>query len=215
MTATSWGLAYRQDCRSRFTVGHPSDRPGQLLPATLRPRARALLQTQEGALDKLLQDLRFAVRSLRRQPGFVAVALATLALGIGTATAMFTVVNGVLLKPLPFHDPANLTTIRIVSADGMLLPLPNADFLALRANHPAFERVAVYAPTSFNLTGTGTPEVVRSAWATGDFFSTLGVQPQLGRFFAPADDAPGAPDVVVLGHGFWTRRFAASPAVIG
>ena len=166
-------------------------------------------------MDKLLQDLRFAFRSMRHQPGFVAVALATLALGIGTATAMFTVVNGVLLKPLPFHDPANLTTIRIVSADGMVLPLPNADFLALRANHPAFERVAVYAPTSFNLTGTGTPEVVRSAWGTGDFFSTLGVQPQLGRFFAPADDAPGAPDVVVLGHAFWTRRFAASPAVIG
>jgi predicted permease len=166
-------------------------------------------------LDKLLQDLRFAVRSLRRQPGFVAVALATLALGIGTATAMFTVVNGVLLKPLPFHDPANLTTIRIVSTDGMLFPLPDTDFLALRANHPAFERVAVYAPTSFNLTGTGTPEVVRSAWATGDFFSTLGVQPQLGRFFVPADDAPGAPAVVVLGHAFWTRRFAANPAVVG
>ena len=73
-------------------------------------------------MDNLLQDLRFAVRSLRRQPGFVAVALATLALGIGTATAMFTVVNGVLLRPLPFHDPANLTMIRIVGADGMLYP---------------------------------------------------------------------------------------------
>ena len=108
-------------------------------------------------MDKLLQDLRFAVRSLRRQPGFVAVALATLALGIGTATAMFTVVNGVLLRPLPFHEPDNLTMIRIVGGDGMLFPLPDADFLALRANHPAFERVAVYAPTAFNLTGTGTP----------------------------------------------------------
>ena len=166
-------------------------------------------------MDKLLQDLRFAVRSLRRQPGFVAVALATLALGIGTATAMFTVVNGVLLRPLPFHEPANLAMIRIVGGDGMQFPLPDADFLALRANHPAFERVAVYAPTSFNLTGTGTPEVVRSAWATGEFFSTLGVQPQLGRFFVPGDDAPGAADVVVLGHAFWTRRFAANPAIIG
>ena len=166
-------------------------------------------------MDKLLQDLRFAVRSLRRQPGFVAVVLATLALGIGTATAMFTVVNGVLLRPLPFHDPAKLTMIRIVGADGMLYPLPDADFLALRASHPAFERVAVYAPTGFNLTGTGTPEVVRSAWVTGEFFPTLGVQPQLGRFFGPADDAPGAADVVVLGHAFWTRRFAANPAIIG
>ena len=92
-------------------------------------------------MDKLLQDLRFAVRSLRRQPGFVAVALATLALGIGTTTAMFTVVNGVLLKPLPFHDPGALRMIQIVGGDGMLYPLPDTDFLALRANHPAFERV--------------------------------------------------------------------------
>jgi len=166
-------------------------------------------------VDKLLQDLRFAVRSLRRQPGFVAVALATLALGIGTTTAMFTVVNGVLLKPLPFHDPRALTIIQIVGVNGLLFPLPDADFLALRQSHPAFERVAVYAPTTFNLTGAGTPEVVRAAWVTGEFFSTLGVQPQLGRFIANADDAPGAPPTVVLAHGFWTRRFGANPAAIG
>jgi predicted permease len=166
-------------------------------------------------VDRLLQDLRFAVRSLRGQPGFVAVALATLALGIGTTTAMFTVVNGVLLKPLPFHDPRALTLIQIVGVNGLLFPLPDADFLALRANHPAFERVAVYAPTTFNLTGTETPEVVRAAWVTGEFFSTLGVQPQLGRFLASPDDAPGAPPTVVLEHGFWMRRFGANPAAIG
>ena len=166
-------------------------------------------------MEKLLQDLRFAIRSVRRQPGFVAVAVATLGLGIGTATAMFTVVNGVLLKPLPFHDPGTLTTIRIVGGNGMLFPLPDADFLALRENHPAFERVAVYSATTFNLTGTGTPEIVRAAWVTGEFFSTLGVQPQLGRFFATPDDAPGAPATVVLGHAFWTRRFAANPAAVG
>src|SRR5262245_43006481 len=166
-------------------------------------------------MDKLLQDLRFAVRSLRRQPGFVAVALATLALGIGTTTAMFTVVNGVLLKPLPFHDPRALTIIQIVGVNGLRFPLPDADFLALRESHPAFERVAVYAPTTFNLTGTGTPEVVRAAWVTGEFFATLGVQPQLGRFIATADDAPGAPPTVVLEHGFSPRRFGANPAAIG
>ena len=166
-------------------------------------------------MDKLLQDLRFAVRSLRRQPGFVAVALATLALGIGTTTAMFTVVNGVLLRPLPFHDPGALTLIQIVGVNSMRFPMPDTDFLALRANHPAFERVAFYAPTTFNLTGTATPQVVRAIWATGEFFSTLGVQPQLGRFFVGADDAPGAPPVVVLEHGFWTRRFGANPEAIG
>ena len=170
-------------------------------------------------MDQLFQDLRFAVRSLRRQPGFVAVALATLALGIGTATAMFTVVNGVLIKPLPFHDPAKLTMIRIVGGDGaaspMLFPLPDADFLALRANHPAFERVAVYVSTTFNLTASGTPEVVRAAAVSGDFFATLGAQPHLGRLFAPADDAPGAAGVAVLSHAYWTRRFGANPSIIG
>jgi predicted permease len=166
-------------------------------------------------VDKLLQDLRFAVRSLRRQPGFVAVALATLALGIGTATAMFTVVNGVLLKPLRFHDPAALTSIRIVGGNGMMFPLPDTDFLALRASHPAFERVAVYSSTTFNLTGAGTPEVVRAAWVTGEFFSTLGVQPEIGRFFSTPDDAPGAPTTVVLGHAFWIRRFGANAAIVG
>jgi putative ABC transport system permease protein len=166
-------------------------------------------------VDKLLQDLRFGARSLRRQPGFVAIALTTLALGIGTATAMFTVVNGVLLKPLPFHDPASLATIEIRGEGGGIFPLPDADFLALRADHPAFERVAVYTATSFNLTRSGTPDVVRAAWVSGDFFATLGSQPHLGRLIATADDAPGAAAVVVLSHGFWTRRFGADPNIVG
>src|SRR5688572_19247479 len=190
--------------------------PGQPLPGTARPSAQPSSRGPPGGrVDQLLQDLRFALRSLRRQPGFVTVALATLALGIGTTTAMFTVVNGVLLKPLPFQDPGALRMIQIVGGDGMLYPLPDTDFLALRANHPAFERAAVYSGTSFNLTGSDTPEVVRAAWVTGDFFSTLGVQPQLGRFFAPPDDAPGAADAVVLSHAFWARRFRADPAIIG
>ncbi|HEV3486170.1 MAG TPA: ABC transporter permease, partial [Vicinamibacterales bacterium] len=166
-------------------------------------------------MDNLLQDLRFAVRSWRRQPAFVAVALATLALGIGTATAMFTVINGVLLKPLPFHDPGALTMIRIEGQGGGLFPLPDADFLAIRANHRAFAHVAVYAPSAFNITGSGTPDVLRGAWVSGEFFTTLGVRPIAGRFFTNADDAPGAPSVVVLSHAFWTRQFGADPKVLG
>ena len=166
-------------------------------------------------METLFQDLRFAGRSLRRQPAFVAVALATLALGIGTATAMFTVVNGVLLKPLPFLNPASLAMISIEAADGGLFPLPDTDFLSLRANRPAFERVAVSSNTSFNLTGSGTPDVVRAAWVSGDFFTTLGIQPYLGRLFNSADDAPGAVDAVVLSHAFWTRRFNADPDIVG
>jgi putative ABC transport system permease protein len=166
-------------------------------------------------VDTLRQDLRFALRSLRRQPGFVAVALLTLALGIGTTTAMFTVVNGVLLTPLPFRDPERLVLVRIESKLGGVFPLPDADFLAWRAEHAAFERIAVFSNTSFNLTGSGTPEVVRGAWASGDFFTTLGLQPQAGRFFVSADDAPGAPAVVVLGYAFWQTRFGGNPAIVG
>ena len=167
-------------------------------------------------MDKLLQDLRFAVRSLRRQPGFVAVALATLALGIGTATAMFTVVNGVLLKPLPFHDPSSLAVIRIEGQGGAQFPLSDGDFIALREHRAAFERLAVFTQGgAFNLTGSGTPEVLSGALVSGDFFATLGAAPHLGRLFATADEQPGAPPVVVLAHGFWTRRFGANPAIIG
>jgi putative ABC transport system permease protein len=182
---------------------------------TLVRKPASNTNTPGGAVDKLLQDLRFAVRSVRRQPGFAAVALATLALGIGTATAMFTVVNGVLLKPLPFHDPAALTMIRIEGQRGGLFPLPDADFLALRANHRAFAHVAVYSSVTLNFTHSGTPDVLRGAWVSGDFFATLGVQPAAGRFFTSADDAPGAPNVAVLTHAFWTRRFGADPGIIG
>jgi putative ABC transport system permease protein len=163
----------------------------------------------------LFQDVRFAIRSLRRQPGFVVVGLATLALGIGTATAMFTIVNGVLLKPLPFQDPDSLAIVQIEGAEGGVFPLPDADFLALRANRPAFQHVAVFTRTSFNMTGSGTPEIASAAWASGDFFATLGVRPLLGRLLVTSDDAPGAVDVVVLSHAFWIRRFNAVRHVVG
>lgn len=166
-------------------------------------------------MGSLVQDVRFALRSLRRQPGFVAVALGTLALGIGTTTAMFTVVYGVLLKPLPFEDPSSLAIVEIEGAQGGLFPLPDADFLALRAHRPAFESVAVFTRGSFSLTGSGTPDVASAAWVSGDFFNTLGVRPHLGRLFAASDDAPGAMDVVVVSHAFWTRRFNRQPDVIG
>jgi putative ABC transport system permease protein len=166
-------------------------------------------------LDTLRQDVRFAWRSLRRQPAFVAVAVATLTLGIGTTTAMFTIVNGVLIQPLPFHEPAALGVLRIQDKRGNSFPLPDADFLALRAHHPAFARLAVFADTTFNLTGTGDPEVVRARWVSGEFFSTLGLQPRIGRVFVAQDDAPGAAAQVVLGDGFWARRFGRDPSVIG
>src|SRR5438045_4899138 len=123
------------------------------------------------SMRELWQDVRQAIRSLKMQPGFVIVALMTLALGIGATTGMFTVVNGVLFRPLPFRDPDALALVRIAGAHGGIFPLPDADFLAWRANHPAFERVAVFAATSFNLTGSGNPEVVRGASVSEEFFT--------------------------------------------
>src|SRR3982751_4048222 len=101
-------------------------------------------------MHALWQDTRLALRSFSMQPGFVVVALATLALGIGATTAMFTVVNGVLLRPLPFRNPEALALVRIAGTKGGIFPLPDADFLAWRASHPAFERVAVFSNASFN-----------------------------------------------------------------
>jgi len=163
----------------------------------------------------LWQDVRLAFRSLSMQPGFVVVALTTLALGIGATTAMFTVVNGVLLQPLPFRNPEALALVRIAGTQGGIFPLPDADFLAWRANHPAFGRVAVFTNASFNLTGSGNPEVVRAASVSADFFTTLGVTPYSGRLFTSGEDAPGAGRFVVLAYSYWTRRFGADPNVIG
>lgn len=160
-------------------------------------------------------DLRFAWRWLGRQPGFAATSVATLALGIGAATAMFTIVNGVLLAPLPFHDPARLGLVRIQNTKGEGFPLPDADFLAWRAAHPAFEHVAVFAGSSFNFTGAATPEVVRGAWVSADFFTTLGIAPVAGRLFQAGDDTPEGAETVVLAYAFWTRRFGARGDVIG
>jgi predicted permease len=160
-------------------------------------------------------DLRFAWRSLGRQPAFTATSVATLAVGIGAATAMFTVVNAVLLKPLPYPDPARLGILHIESTNGEGFPLPDADFLAWRAAHPGFDHVAVYASSAFTLTGSGAPEVIRGAWVSGEFFTTLGVQPVAGRLFQSSDEVPGSANVVVIGHSFWMRRFGGRPEVVG
>ncbi|PYR94449.1 MAG: ABC transporter permease [Acidobacteria bacterium] len=166
-------------------------------------------------MNGVWQDVRLALRTLRLQPGFVAIALTTLALGIGATTAMFTVVNGVLLRPLPFRDPKAVALVRIAGMQGGIFPLPDADFLAWRANHPAFDHVAVFTNTSFNLTGSGSPEVVRAASVSSDFFTTLGVAPYLGRLFTDGEDAPGAGRFIVLAHSYWTARFGADRSVLG
>jgi len=177
-------------------------------------------------LDDLRQDLRFAVRSLARSPGFTAVALLALALGIGANSAIFSVVNAVLLRPLPYRDPGRLVT---VLHDGPALPqrikrqgpVSPADYLDWRAQNHVFERMAAVqagagrASFSSTLAGAGTPEAVTVMSVTADLFPLLGVSPALGRALAPGEDQPGAPPVVVLSDGLWRRRFGADPGLVG
>src|SRR6185436_15923324 len=176
-------------------------------------------------LDDLRQDLRFAVRSLARSPGFTAVALLALALGIGANSAIFSVVNAVLLRPLPYRDPGRLVT---VLHDGPNLPqrikrqgpTSPADFLDWRAQNHVFERMAAVqagagAGLTTTLTGRGTPEALTVMSVTSDLFPLLGVPPLLGRALGPGDDQPGAAPAVVLSHALWQRRFAGDPALIG
>jgi predicted permease len=166
----------------------------------------------------LVEDLRFAVRLLRKSPGFTAVALLTLALAIGANTTLFSVVNAVLLRPLPFPEPERLFQVRRQEVDGRVwrtLSVPQYLFLSRQAE--PFEGVAASVARNggFNLTGEGLPERVVGARVTSSFFEVLGVSPKLGRGFAPEEDVPGGPRVVVLSHGLWQHRFEGRPSIIG
>ncbi|HEY7529426.1 MAG TPA: ABC transporter permease [Gemmatimonadota bacterium] len=162
-------------------------------------------------------DLRQALRALRRAPGFTAAAVLTLALGIGAATAIFSVVNGVLLRPLPFPDPDRLVLLheraRPIGLDRMWVSLPN--FRDWRERARSFEEMAAFNAGEAGLTGAGEPEQVRVAWSEGPLLELLGARAVAGRGLAAADDEPGAPAAVVLGHGLWQRRFGGDPAAVG
>jgi predicted permease len=157
-------------------------------------------------VDTFLQDLRYGLKMLRRNPGFTIVAVLTLALGTGATTAIFSVVNAVLLRPLPYRDPDRLVLV------------PNAigqDFLRWRDQSKAFESMAAFYFGTADFTGSGEPERLAVAWVSTDLFATLGVAPALGRAFTPEEDREGGEPVVVLSDSFWRRRFGSDPQVIG
>ena len=163
----------------------------------------------------LLHDVRYAVRLLRARPGFAAVAILTLALGVGATTAIFSVVHAVLLSPLPFRDADRLVNIHIVGHEGATVPLPDADFVAWRSQNRTADAVAIFDTDGATLTGDGPPERVAAAWTSDRFFDVLGARPLLGRVLQEGDDRPGAPRTAVISHTLWTRRFHGDPSVIG
>ena len=165
--------------------------------------------------DTIRRDLRVALRGLRQRAGFTAIAVLTLAIGIGAVTAIFSVVNGVLLRPLPYEDPAALTWIRVRLKGNPASALSAPEYWDLRERQRSFERVGGFADGTVNLTGSGTPERLRSGYVTADILPLLGVAPAMGRAFTAEDDLPGRPPVVLLSDGVWRRRFGADPAIVG
>ena len=169
-------------------------------------------------MGSLLQDLRYGLRVLAKSPGLMIVAVLALALGMGANTAIFSVVNAVLLRPLPYRDAERLATLYETDArQESFFPAAPANFLAWKAGARSFEDLAALSNKgwSVNLTGAGEPERLQGFQVTANFFPLLGAQAAHGRTFLPEEDRPGGPQVVVLGHGFWQRRFAADPAVVG
>ncbi len=164
----------------------------------------------------MLSDLKFAFRSLAKSPGFTAVALLTLALGIGVNTSMFTVTNTMLLQPLPFADPGRLVRVYRTSPQSQNWPHAVANFLDLKAQSHGFSHLAAYVWSSCNYAAPGQPaERLRGMDATADFFPMLGIAPELGRTFAPEETRFGAAPVVVLSHECWEKRFAGDRGIIG
>jgi putative ABC transport system permease protein len=166
-------------------------------------------------MDRLLKDIRYAIRSLCRRPGFTAIALITLALGIGANTAIFSVVNGLLLKPLPYRNPDRLFWIGEISPQHKDDLIPGAHFLEWSEQSQTLEQIAVYNAHNLTLTGAGEPERLQCGQVSNGFFPMLGVQPLVGRDFLPAEDRPGSDRVAIIGHGLWQRRFNADRNIIG
>jgi predicted permease len=169
-------------------------------------------------LERLAQDLRYGWRALRRTPAFTAVAVATLALAIGANSAVFTVVNSVLLAPLPFRDPGRLYAASYLPADLPFELPPGLDdrlYLEYRGHVSRFEQVAGYQRQALTLSGAGDATRLAGARASANFFEVLGVQPALGRAFTPQEDQAGADQVVILSDRLWRTRFNGDRSVLG
>src|SRR3954467_15772231 len=169
-----------------------------------------------GLMETLLQDIRYGARVLARHKGFTAVAVLTLALGIGANTAIFSVVNELLLRPLPYRDAERVMMLWEVTPEGRHQNTTSrANFMGWREQSQSFEAIAAFSDQRANLTGVGDPEEVSTQMASSGLFKVLGVDAILGRTFTRDDIQPGAPRVAVLGYGIWQRKFGGDRSVVG
>jgi predicted permease len=166
-------------------------------------------------MDTLLQDMRYGIRMVAKSPGFAAIAILTLALGIGANTALFSVVNGVLLNPLPYRQPDRLVAIYAKSKEFSRSSISYPNFLDWVRDQRSFSSIAAFRPDNYNLTGTGETERVKAEMVSANFFSVLGVNPVAGRLLRPEEDQVGAQPVALISGGFWKRKFGSSPDALG
>jgi putative ABC transport system permease protein len=230
--------AIRGDLLEEFRRRQRNDRASRLAPRSSHPPSRSLGDRFGGAslwywretlaliirghgykkmltLDNLRQDLRYAWRSYAKAPAFTLLVMTTLALGIGASTAIFSIVNGILLKPLPFPEPDRLTWISEANPSGGIISVSWVDSLDWRARQHSFDGLAMSRHGSFTLTGVGQAERVVGRTVTANFFQVVGVQPSMGRTFADRDDVPGAPAVAIASHEFWRRQLGSDPNALG
>jgi len=161
------------------------------------------------------QDVRYGLRVLGKNPGFTAVAVLTLALGIGANTALFSVVNGVLLNPLPFPNPTELVAVYSRTATFQESSISYPNFLDWQKDNHSFASLSAFRSDDFNMTGVGEPERLHAHMISAEFFPALGLLPLLGRNFTPEEDRAGAGPVAILSDGTWKRKFGSSPEVLG
>src|SRR5688500_4642576 len=166
-------------------------------------------------LTELRQDVAYALRTLRRTPSFTAVAIASLALGIGATSAIFSVVHGVLLESLPYQSADRLYEVRTLYPDGTGYSLSAAVFMSVREQNRIFDRVEAYSSGTFTLLGAGEPREVRGANVSDGLFDLLGLPVGIGRGFARDENQPGRGAVAVLDHDFWQREFGGDRSVLG
>ena len=166
-------------------------------------------------MGSMFQDFKFAFRSLSKRPGFTVVAILTLMLAIGVNTTIFSVVNAVLLRALPFRDPEQLVALQKTAGESGLPGIAAYQYLAWREKQTSFADLGAYTNNNFNLTGLGEPERISGARVTASVFTTLGVHPVKGRLFLPQEDAVGASNVAIVSERFWRVRYGGADSVVG
>ncbi|HMF96067.1 MAG TPA: ABC transporter permease [Vicinamibacterales bacterium] len=204
---------------------HLDDRYRELLASGMTPDDAARIVRDEVRgwtprrvrFDGVGADFRFAIRTLRRNAGFTAVVLLTLALGIGANVAIFSVVNAVLIRSLPYPDGDRLVVVwgNLHRPGFDEIPTSAGEYVDYRENSRAFDEIAAYDATGFNLTGSGEPERVEGAIVSANLFTALGALPEIGRTLRREDEQPGRNDVAVISHALWTRRFSRDRAIAG